>query len=238
MDDDRTMELPEPEKVIPPSSVPGRAYFPPSPPWSDNAKLAVIMMAFILVVFGIYLTRNVLAVAALAGLIAFLVAPLIRLLHFRLRVPRGLALLVAYVVVFIGTLAFGFIVVNEIVISIKELDPVGLVEEARVWLLGEIDADNHLVIFGLTVDMTGLMDVIGKPVGPEGSDGIVVDAENVLDILGRSLSSVRTVAGFCNGEMITSGDTHGTGRDVPQRRQHSGMHSGLLDGCAPSRLRA
>jgi len=93
--------------------------------------------------------------------------------------------------------------VNEIVISIKELDPVGLVNDARVWILGEIDADNYLHIFGVTVDMTGLMDVLGSQVGESGGDGIIVDASNVLDILGRSLSSVRTVAGVVTA-LVTS----------------------------------
>lgn len=231
MDDDRTMELPEPDKVIPPSSVPGRAYFPPSPPWSNNAKLAVIMMLFFLAVLGVFLIRNVLAVAALAGLIAFLVAPLIRFLHRRLRFPRGLALLIAYVVVFVGTLAFGYIVVNEIVISIKELDPVGLVEEGRVWLLGEIDADNHLVLFGLTVDMTGLMDVLGSPVGSGGGDGVVIDAENVLDILGRSLSSVRTVAGFITAFITSAILTALVAMYLNADSKR--MHAGLLSGAPP-----
>ena len=231
MDDDRTMELPEPEKVIPPASVPGRAYYPPSPPWSNNAKLAVIMMAFFLAVLGIFLIRNVLAVAALAGLIAFLVAPLIRFLHRRLHFPRGLALLIAYIVVFVGTLAFGYIVVNEIVISIKELDPVGLVEEGRVWLLGEIDANNHLVLFGLTVDMSGLMDVLGSPVGSGGGDGVVIDAENVLDILGRSLSSVRTVAGiitaFITSAILTALVAMYLNADSKR------MHAGLMKSAPP-----
>ncbi|MCL1598011.1 MAG: hypothetical protein M3094_02415, partial [Actinomycetia bacterium] len=52
------------------------ASYPQSPPWSDNAKLLVVGMAFVLALIGVYLIRNVLAVAALAGLIAFLIAPL------------------------------------------------------------------------------------------------------------------------------------------------------------------
>jgi len=136
MDDDRTMELPDPPKPTGPPRQGAPDYYPPSPFWGENAKLLVVAMSFFLTVVGVYLTRNVLAVAALAALIAFLVAPLIRFAHRRLHVPRGLALLIAYLIVFIGTMAFGYLVVSEVVKSIQELDPVGLVNDTRVWLLG------------------------------------------------------------------------------------------------------
>ena len=177
-------------------------FYPLSPNWGENAKLLVIAIGFLLVVVGVYLVRNVLAIAALAALIAFLVAPLIRIGHDRLHIPRGVSLLIAYVLVFIGTTAFGLLVANEIVESIKELDPVGLVENAREWILAELDEDYRLLVFGLTIDMTGVMDSLRQSVEP--GDGVVVlDIERVLDILGSSLSSVRTVAGVVTA-VITS----------------------------------
>lgn len=197
------MELPDQPTPTGPPRQGAPDYYPPSPIWGENAKLLVIAMSFLLVVVGIYLIRNVLAIAALAALIAFLVAPLIRFAHRRLRIPRGLALLIAYLVVFIGTLAFGYLVVNEVVKSIQELDPVGTLNDARVWLLGEIDVNNHFRIFGLTIDMTGLMDVIRDPVAGAGNEGIVIDANTIVDILGRSLDSVRTIAGIITA-IITS----------------------------------
>lgn len=177
-------------------------FYPLSPDWGANAKLLVILVGFLLAVVGVYLVRNVLAVAALAGLIAFLVAPIIRLGHDRFHIPRGLSLLLAYVVVFVGTVGFGLLVANEIVASIKELDPVGLINDARLWILSEVDENDHLVFFGLTVDMTGVMDALVRSV-ESGDSAIVVDIDRILDILGSSLSSVRTVAGIV-AAVITS----------------------------------
>jgi len=177
-------------------------FYPLSPNWGENAKLLVVAVGFLLAVIGVYLIRNVLAVAALAALIAFLVAPLIRLGNEKLHIPRGISLLIAYVLVFIGTTAFGLLVANEIVESIKELDPVGLVESTREWILREIDADNRLLFFGLTIDMTGVMDSLVQSVEP-GDGTIVVDFDRVLDILGSSLSSVKTIAGLVTA-IITS----------------------------------
>ncbi len=180
----------------------GTRFYPLSPHWGENAKLLVVALGFLLAIVGVYLVRNVLAVAALAGLIAFLVAPIIRLGHDRFHIPRGVSLLLAYVVVFVGTVGFGLLVANEIVASIKELDPVGLINDARLWILGEVDENDRLVFFGLTVDMTGVMDALVRSV-ESGDSAIVVDIDRILDILGSSLSSVRTVAGIV-AAIITS----------------------------------
>lgn len=171
--------------------------YPPSPSWSNNAKLLTIGIGFVLAVAGLYLARNVIAIAALAALIAFLVAPLIRIAHEKLHIPRGISLLIAYLAVFFGTLAFGWLLAQSIVASVIELDPIGQVEEARIWLLEETDENGKLAVLGLTVNMTGVLDSLETSIGDDdGEGGIEVDAERVLDYLGAGLSGVRTVVGI------------------------------------------
>ena len=178
--------------------------YPPSPKWAPNTKLMVISMAFVLSIVGMYLVRNVIAVAALAALIAFLVAPLIRFSSRRLRIPRGISLLIAYLVVFLGTIGFGYLMTKSIVASIVELDPIGIVEELRVALLERVDADGQLLLVGVTVDMNSVLDSLQVSVGTgDGSGGIVIDAERILEYVGAGLSSFRTVLGIVTA-VITS----------------------------------
>ena len=177
--------------------------YPPSPVWGDKAKLLVIGMAFILALLGFYLVRGAISIAALAALIAFLVAPLIRFAHRRLRMPKGLALLIAYLLVFIGTIAFGYLIVNSVVASVIELDPIGRVEDAREWLLAEVDVENRLMLFGLTIDMSSVIDSLQPPANGDGTGGLVLDAEAMVEWLGTGLSGVRTVAGIITA-IITS----------------------------------
>jgi len=178
--------------------------YPLSPLWSGNAKLLVVSMAFLLALLGFYLVRNVIAVAALAGLIAFLIAPLIRLSVTYLKLPRGLALLLAYLVVFLGTLAFGAFLARSIVQSIVELDPIGLVNDVRVWLLNQVDAQGQWVVVGVTIDMNSVLDSLRMSVDDTGgSGGIVINAEQVLAYLGAGLSGVRTVLGIATA-VVTS----------------------------------
>jgi predicted PurR-regulated permease PerM len=180
-------------------------FYPPSRRWSDNAKLLVVAMMFVLALFGIYLIRNILAIAALAGLIAFLIAPLIRFSVRRLKVPRGLALLVAYFVVFMGTLAFGAMLVNSIAASIAELDPIGLVDDARMWLLAEVDGQGHILVFGLTVDISAFLDSLQASIsGSDGQGGMVIDAERLLDYLGAGFSGFRTAVGIITAAVTSA----------------------------------
>ncbi len=183
-------------------AVPQR-FYPPSPPWSDNARLLVVGMVFVLAIFGLYLIRNVLAIAALAGLIAFLVAPLIRLGVKHLHIPRGIALLVAYLVVFMGTIAFGALLARSIVESVVELDPLGLVDEVRIWLLTSADANGHIVVFGLTVDISAFLDSLDSSVRPGDGQGAVIDANQILNYLGAGFSGVKTAVGIV-AALITS----------------------------------
>ena len=177
--------------------------FPPSPPWSDNAKLLAVGMAFVLAIIGIYLIRNVLAIVALAALIAFLVAPLIRLGVRYLHLPRGLALILAYLLVFVGTLTFGALLASSIVQSVIELDPFGLVQEGRVWLLTEADASGHVVVFGLTVDISAFLDSLQGSALPGEGDASAIDAEQILDYLGAGFAGVKTAVGIVTA-LITS----------------------------------
>lgn len=162
-------------------------------------------MAFVLVLIGIYMARNVIAMGAFAGLVAFLIAPLVRIAVTRLRLPRGIALLVAYAVVFIATLAFGTILVTSIAASISDLNPIGLIEEGRVWLLAEVNSQGHVVVFGLTVDISAFLDSLRTSVdGGDGQGGLVIDAEDLLTYVGTGFSGIATAVGILTAAITSA----------------------------------
>lgn len=153
---------------------------PPSPRWSSPTKhtMAVAMVLVGLVL--LYISRNVIALAALAGLIAFLVAPVIRILHERLHVPRPLALLVSYVGVFVSLLLVGFLVADGVVGAVHDIDIAeaekSLEGTARDWL-GNV---REIKAFGYTVDLSETVDPLldnlretdaGGPAAPSAESG-------------------------------------------------------------------
>lgn len=205
---------------------------PPSPPWGEKSKLLVIGMAFVLALIGLYLVRNVLAIAALSSLIAFLIAPIIRIAHEKLRIPRGIALIIAYLLVFFGTLAFGYLLARSIVNSIVEIDPIGRIDEARMWLLESVDANERLVILGLTVDMSGVIEALRVSANDGGgTGGFILDAEEIIRNLGAGIEGVRTVLGIITA-IITTGILTALIAiylNADSRR----MHTGLVDSLPP-----
>jgi predicted PurR-regulated permease PerM len=199
--------------------------YPPSPPWSERAKLLVAAMGFVLALIGLYVIRGAIPIAALAGLIAFLVAPLIRLAHRRLGLPSWLALTVAYVLVFLGTIGFSYLLVNSIVASISDLDPIGWVDNTREWLMEEADDEGRIVVLGLTFDMSGIIDSLGASVDDDGTGGLVIDAEAALQYLGTGLAGVRTIAGMLTAIVTTALVTALVAiyLNADSRRMHAGL---------------
>ena len=80
----------------------------PAPPWAPATKVVVGVGLAIAALLVVWLSRGVLGTLALSGLIAFLLAPLVRFLHQRARVPRGVALIATYVAKWVGTSVMGF----------------------------------------------------------------------------------------------------------------------------------
>lgn len=130
----------------------------PSPAWSGATKRFMAAILIIAAVWIFYVARNVITMAALAGLIAFLLAPVIRLMHRKLHVPRALALFVSYIVVFVILTGIGFLMVDGVAGAVGEISvpeaQTSLRTTAEDWLknVREIKAFGYTVDFSETVD--------------------------------------------------------------------------------------
>lgn len=129
-----------------------------SPAWSGATKRFMAAILLIAAVWIFYVARNVITMAALAGLIAFLLAPVIRLMHRKLHVPRALALFVSYIVVFVILTGIGFLMVDGVAGAVGEISvpeaQTSLRTTAEDWLknVREIKAFGYTVDFSETVD--------------------------------------------------------------------------------------
>ncbi len=106
--------------------------------WSRPTKYVVSVALAILGLYLFYLfSRSVLTLLILAALIAFLVRPAIRLLHRRLRLPYGPAVLLTYLGVVILIILAPLFLIPPIVDAIQfvsQLDYKGFVERTYAWL--------------------------------------------------------------------------------------------------------
>jgi predicted PurR-regulated permease PerM len=166
------------------------------------AKLFVAAGLALAFAAGLYMVRTVIAIAALGGLVAFLLAPGIKWLHVKARFPKPLALIVAYFAVFLGTLVFGFLIANAIVQAVVQLDPPAMVDAAREWLVEQTNELNQVTVFGVSIDMSGVIDPVTGSIEDVGSGGegsgtaTTITVEQALAVAGGLFGSIRTVVGL------------------------------------------
>ena len=228
-EDDPTEGTPEPESVVDGSTDPldvGRggeesSEHPErsqrsSPRWDSSTKIVAGVAIAAATLAGFYLARNALSLVALSGLIAFLVAPLIRFLTRRARFPKVVALLVSYFTVLIGLLFVGALIVGGVVSSVSEIDPPEAAASLRNTAVDWLDNVRTVSFGSYSVDLSEAVDPIKE--GLESNDAIdaaedASDDEGSTIVLGKGqvetlaggvLSSVRTVGGFIAAALVSA----------------------------------
>jgi predicted PurR-regulated permease PerM len=137
----------------------------------------------------------------MAGIVAFLVAPMVRVLHRRFRWPRWLALAIGYLVVLIVSLLLVAILAVGITQSLAGIDVAGMERTVRDVAQWFVDETQGLVIFGISIDTTEITEPIREWLSEEAvtggaSNGIKIDAEALQGLLGGAFNSIRTVTGL------------------------------------------
>lgn len=189
-----------------------------SPPWTSTTKR---MVAVGLVVFGVfitYLARNAIGIVAFAAVLAFLLAPLVKLLHQRARLPRPLALLGTYFLLFLGFVVIGTVVTIGVINSINEIDPPEAIEQLRANAIDVLDAVDTITLFGYQFDLSEVVNPLrdslesagdsdDSAAGGTDDDGPVTvrfDRDGFLLFFGSALSSLRTVGGIVAAALISA----------------------------------
>ena len=182
-----------------------------TPMWDSSTKIVVSIAFGVLVAGAVYLARNVLSLVALSGLIAFLVAPIIKVLQTRLRFPRPMALLSGYVLIFAMILLVGGLVIDGVVGSVSEIDPPAAAKQLRVDAIDWLEGVETVSIAGYEIDLTDAVDPLIDQLKNDdavdsadssedgsGSDAsrIVLGRDQVQSLAGGVVTSVRTVGGF------------------------------------------
>ncbi len=131
--------------------------------WRLTTRYMVGVGLVLFAIFVLYLSRSVIPLLIIGALIAFLVRPIISLLHYRLKVPWALAVLITYLLVTVLILLAPLIFVPPIVSAVNfllALDYQALIDSAQQWLgnsllsLKEFDYS----VMGFAIDLDNLVD--------------------------------------------------------------------------------
>ena len=193
---------PAPVKVIDPRMLPA------SPPWSAPTKMAVAVGLVVFAAIVFWMSRDALPILAVAGIVAFLVAPMVRFLHLRLRVPRWISLAVGYVIVLVISLTLIAILAVGITQSLAGINLDDMQDSIRSVAEWFVDWADGLVVVGVSVDMAEITTPINEWLSEtaEGaeSSGIKIDTESLQTVLGGAFNSIRTVTGLVTAAVVSA----------------------------------
>ena len=182
---------------------------PPSPSWSPQTKLAVAVGLVVLAAFVFWLSKDALSILAVAGIVAFIVAPMVRYLHQRLHWPRWLALTAGYIVVLVVSLLLIAILAVGITKSLAGVNLNEMQDSLRSVARWFVDWADGLIVFGVSIDLSEVTKPVhdwlnSAPATGGGTGGIKIGMDTLQAILGGAFNSVRTVTGFATAMVMSA----------------------------------
>jgi predicted PurR-regulated permease PerM len=192
-----------------PAEVTDPLLLPPSPQWSAPTKLAVAVGLVVFAAIIFWLSRDALPILAVAGIVAFLVAPMVRYVHRRLHLPRWLAIGIGYVIVLVVSLILIAILAIGVTQSFAGINLDGMQDSIRNTAEWFVDWADGLVILGISVDMTEITTPVNdwlseNPSNGTGNGGVKIDAEALQTLLGGAFNSIRTVTGLVTAMVMSA----------------------------------
>jgi len=124
--------------------------------------------------FVVYLARRILTPVVLAGLLALILSPSIRLLQRRLRLRRGVAVAVAYLG-FVGAMvAIPILFIPALGRSAAALDLTAITNELSAWAVATLESLRTFSLFGYAVDLSSSVDPLIEAL-TNGGEGLEID---------------------------------------------------------------
>jgi predicted PurR-regulated permease PerM len=165
--------------------------------WRLGTKYLVAVGLVMFALYIIHLMRPVLSLLILASLIAMVANPTIRFLHLKLKIPRGAAVAITYLLASLLILSFLFLLLPPIANAVNflgQLDYAGLIDHFRAWVetfLIQLRA-NDLQILGFRIVMDPIVDPVLSAIQNAGSG--VQPAPPSLPTLFSSLGQALTTS--------------------------------------------
>jgi predicted PurR-regulated permease PerM len=118
------------------------------PPWSTATKLTLVLLLLGLGIFLLYRFQAIIIPLILAIILAYILLPLANWIEGRLKVRRGFAILLAYLVLIICLTAIPMLLIPSLAAQATELN----LDIQRIWSEIESLLGSRYVIAGQTID--------------------------------------------------------------------------------------
>lgn len=194
--------------------------------WAPSTKLAVAVGLAVFGVLVLYTAREAITLVALSAVLAFLVAPVVRVLTEKLRFPRALALASGYLVLLLLVVLIGVVVATGVFNSVREIDPPETIEALRSNTLTFLEDIEQVSLFGYDFDLSEVVSPLRESLESAGAepdedptssqasaDNDEVASSTSTIILGRdqfnllagsAVDSIRTVGGLVVAVLLSA----------------------------------
>ena len=97
--------------------------------WSQNTKRAVAIGLVLLSVLILYVSRPILSTMVLAGILAFILSPIVKFFMQHLRAPRWLAVVLSYLLLLVTVILVALLFTPAIIHAVEAID----IDFATLW---------------------------------------------------------------------------------------------------------
>ena len=175
---------------------------PPSQRWSPNTKRIVVISMVLAFIALVWLARPVIAPLVLGSLIAFIVAPLVKLLHERAHFPAWLAVVLSYVTLVVLVVLIFALGIPAFASSFSSIDWLALIDDLSAWAIETLNNMRELDLFGMSINLATVVDPIIEALegtGEVGGGDIAVPVDFLGNLLGGALTATFGILGFLVG---------------------------------------
>jgi predicted PurR-regulated permease PerM len=167
------------------------------PTWDRATRRTVAIILGVFVIFSVWVIRSALPSLIIAGLIAFILAPLIGFFRNRLRLPRALAVVLAYVIFVVTLLLLPLIFIPALIRSFADLqlDLTLMIETVQAWLAALLGSVRSLHLFNLELDLAAAVDPALEALNDISVEALVPSFEELLAALPQTARVTFTFVG-------------------------------------------
>ncbi|MDX1616102.1 MAG: AI-2E family transporter [Candidatus Promineifilaceae bacterium] len=165
--------------------------------WSPSTRRTVAVLMVIFIIFVIWVVQPAIPSLIIAGLLAFILAPLVKLLHRRLRLPRGLAIPIAYLVLIVVLVLLPLLVVPALARSfaILSIDLSVVGRTIQEWLIATLESFRTVDFVGLSFDLSRAIDPALEAVQEISLGSVTPSFDEILGALPRTIELTVSVVG-------------------------------------------
>ena len=174
--------------------------------WDAPTRRIVAVGLVVMLIFLIYLARPVLPYLIVATLMAYVLAPLISFLNKKLRIPKVLAILFAYVLLVVSLLLLIAVLVPAVLDSFEGVtfDPVSVISDVHVWLIGTLEDYRVVQLFTVEADLSTIIDPVLDFLTGTNTEQFSISPEQIADVVTTAFGTGVDIAAIVFGTLASA----------------------------------